>query len=119
MKLDDERDHDDHHQPDDDERGEGAHTWREDSDGVSPSSIEFITRKGCPLCEAALGPIEDAARRHGVTVVVVDVDLDLALLSAFDHRVPVVRDSVTGVVLAEGPIDRQTAAAAIRAASRS
>jgi hypothetical protein len=119
LKLDDERDHDDHHQPDDDERGEGAHTWREDSDGVSTSRIEFITRNGCPLCEAALEPIEDAARRYGVTVVVVDVDLDLALLTTFDHRVPVVRDGVTGVVLAEGLIDRRTAAAAIRAASRS
>lgn len=112
--LDDECDHDEHQQSDDDERGEGAHGSPEDSDAVNPPGIEFLTRVGCPLCDAAFRLVDEAARHSGVSVVVIDIDMDLSLLETFDHRVPVVRDGATGDILAEGQIDRMAAAEAMR-----
>ena len=59
-----------------------------------------------------------AARRHGVSVVLVDVDRDPELRARFDERVPAVRDGATGAVLAEGVIDPAGAEAAVRTAAR-
>lgn len=60
--------------------------------------LEFLTRRGCHLCDEAL----DIVHRLGINAAIVDVDLDLALLEEFDHRVPVLRDSHTGRIIAEG-----------------
>jgi len=53
-------------------------------------SIRFLTRAGCPLCDKALKQIEPVARRYGVELEIVDIDLDLDLLERYDHRVPVI-----------------------------
>ena len=61
--------------------------------------LELLTRQGCHLCEEALAVLTAA----GWQPVEVDIDLDLALLYEFDHRVPVLRTSA-GEVIAEGVI---------------
>lgn len=43
-------------------------------------------------------------RSGGWHPVEIDIDLDLALLGEFDHRVPVVRRRTTGEIIAEGVI---------------
>ncbi|MCB1246347.1 MAG: glutaredoxin family protein [Acidimicrobiia bacterium] len=62
--------------------------------------ILFFTRRGCPLCDKALALLQPVADRYGLTVDEVDVDLDLALLERYDHRVPVIM--YAGKVVAEG-----------------
>ena len=69
--------------------------------------LEFLTRRGCPLCTEAL----ERVHRAGLAVAVVDIDLDPDLLAAYDHRVPVIRDAATGSVLAEGAIAESDLAA--------
>ena len=61
--------------------------------------VELVTRKGCHLCEEALGVL----RRGGVEVTVRDVDADAELFRLYDFRVPVVL--LDGSVIAEGRID--------------
>jgi hypothetical protein len=68
---------------------DGAHPMGDDS-GLMSRSITFITRQGCTLCDEALPGIEGWVERFGLEMTVVDVDLDLALLERFDHKVPVV-----------------------------
>ena len=65
------------------------------------ADLELLTRSGCHLCDEALARLRSA----GLAPAVVDVDLDLALLAEFDHRVPVLRLASTGEVVAEGVID--------------
>ena len=61
--------------------------------------VELVTRKGCHLCEEALGVL----RRGGVEVTVRDVDADAELFRLYDFRVPVVL--LDGALIAEGRID--------------
>jgi hypothetical protein len=70
-------------------------------------TLQFLTRDGCHLCEDAFAVLDEAARRAGVSVTVLDVDEDEALFEEYDFRVPVIRDS-SGAVLAEGVIDPAT-----------
>jgi len=67
-------------------------------------SIRFLTRNGCPLCDEALAEIVPIAKHAGVTIDVIDIDLDLALLETYNERVPVV-ETATGSVITEGIID--------------
>lgn len=60
--------------------------------------MQFLTRRGCHLCDDALALFD------GIPIEVIDIDLDLELLARYDHRVPVVLDAVTGEVLLEGRI---------------
>jgi glutaredoxin len=62
--------------------------------------VVLVTRKGCHLCEEALG----ALRALGVEPELRDVDEDRELYAIYDWRVPVVM--VDGRVVAEGRIDR-------------
>ncbi len=63
-------------------------------------TIRFYTRQGCPLCEDALVLVREFATEVGSPVEVIDIDLDLALLDAYNERVPVVE--YRGEVIAEG-----------------
>ena len=60
------------------------------------------TRQGCPLCEkgeaAALAVFGEAA------LTLVDVDLDLDLMEKYTDRVPVI-ETADGEVIAEGIVD--------------
>jgi hypothetical protein len=62
--------------------------------------LELLSRRGCHLCEDALTLLRAAGWRP----VEVDIDLDLDLLAEYDHRVPVLRWSTTGEIVAEGVI---------------
>ena len=62
------------------------------------AGLQFLTRKGCHLCEEALVLLQ------GVSLEVIDIDDDPALHAEFDERVPVVRDAATGTILLEGKI---------------
>lgn len=61
----------------------------------------LVTRKGCHLCDEALG----ALRALGVEPVVRDVDADDGLFALYDWRVPVI--TVGGHVIAEGRINEE------------
>jgi glutaredoxin len=67
-------------------------------------SITFYTRVACPLCDKALEQLEPLARKHGVDIEIVDIDLDLDLLERYNHRVPVI-ESADGSVIDEGIVD--------------
>jgi predicted thioredoxin/glutaredoxin len=62
--------------------------------------VVLVTRKGCHLCDEALGLI----RELGVEPELADIDADESLFQLYDWRVPVVL--VGGQVVAEGRIDR-------------
>ena len=76
-------------------------------------SIRFYTRAGCPLCDKALEQLGPLARRHGVDVEIIDIDLDLDLLKRYDHRVPVI-ESTDGTVIDEGIVDASAISAGIK-----
>lgn len=57
------------------------------------TSLRFLTRQGCHLCEDALQLL------RGIPLEIVDVDLDLTLLEQYDERVPVLLDASGDVVL--------------------
>lgn len=65
------------------------------------NSLEFITRKNCPLCDEARELLLPLAEARGTAVTERDVDADPAL-AGFTNRVPVV--VAGGRVLAEGHI---------------
>ena len=60
----------------------------------------LVTRRGCHLCDDALG----ALRALGVEPELRDVDADEELYALYDWRVPVVL--ADGRVVAEGRIDQ-------------
>ncbi len=78
------------------------------------TSIRFLTRTGCHLCEDALAVLRPIATKAGVGIEIIDIDLDLDLLTIYNDRVPVVERS-NGTVIAEGVIDPGVLASAITA----
>ena len=65
-------------------------------------SIRIYTRQGCPLCDAGIAL---AGQVFGsVSLELIDVDLDLALLQEYGDRVPVIEDA-NGTIIDEGIID--------------
>lgn len=52
--------------------------------------VTFYTRRGCHLCEEALGVVEQARRKRGFALEVVDIDGDEGLRTEYDHDVPVI-----------------------------
>lgn len=76
-------------------------------------SVRFYTRVGCPLCDTALGHLEPLARRYGVTIQIVDIDLDLELLERYNDRVPVI-ESADGSVIDEGIVDASVITAGLK-----
>jgi glutaredoxin len=76
-------------------------------------SIRFFTRVGCPLCDKALEQVQPLARRHGIDVEIVDIDLDMGLLERYNHRVPVI-EAADGSVIDEGNVDDSVLAAGLK-----
>ena len=76
-------------------------------------SIRFYTRAGCPLCDKALHQVEPLAKRYGVAVEIIDIDLDLDLLERYNDRVPVIKDA-DGSVIDEGIVDTSVLSAGIK-----
>ena len=67
-------------------------------------SIRFFTRVGCPLCDKALERVEPLARKYGIDIEMIDIDLDLGLLERYNHRVPVI-EAADGSVIDEGIVE--------------
>ena len=65
-------------------------------------SLEFLTRRGCHLCDDAAPSVRRAARALGALVEEIDIDRDDVLVRDYGLRIPVVR--LDGVVIAEGSI---------------
>lgn len=57
--------------------------------GVRAPLLTLLSRTYCHLCEDMREALAPIARRHGATVVEVDVDADPALERAHGDRVPV------------------------------
>ncbi|MCW2599634.1 MAG: hypothetical protein JWM02_1463 [Frankiales bacterium] len=53
------------------------------------SSVTFVTRAGCSLCEQARPVVERLVRQAGLSLTVADVDADAGMREWSDH-VPVV-----------------------------
>ena len=81
--------------------------------GRSPTTITFVTRKSCSLCDEALQTLRLAAKPPLVEITMIDVDSDRDLLKRFGNRVPVVL-SPDGRVLAEGRISKRQARRALQ-----
>ncbi len=79
---------------------------------MAVSSVEFLTRAGCHLCDEARRRLTQLARPLRIDVVDVDVDAHPELAAEFGARVPVIR-SRDGQVLAEGRITTAAVAAAL------
>lgn len=77
--------------------------------------VEFVTRRGCHLCEVALAMLQDVSAEIPLRVVLRDVDADAELRRLYDWRVPVV--VVSGREIAEGVITPLALREALRAAS--
>ena len=79
------------------------------------SSLVFLTRPGCGLCDEALPVVEQAARWLRVELVAVDIAAEPDLEAHYHLRIPVLL-SHEHKVLAEGRIGRRQAwLSAIRA----
>ena len=57
---------------------------------AAPSSVVFLTRRGCSLCDAAKPVVARAAADAGVSFEVRDVDADPDDLARWSDKVPVV-----------------------------
>lgn len=68
--------------------------------------MQFLTRKGCHLCDEARPVVEWAAARTGVMVEEVDIDTEDRLVGLYGLRIPVVLTG-GGEVLAEGAITKR------------
>ena len=75
------------------------------------TTIRFLTRVHCHLCEEALPLVTSRARRLGWALEVVDVD-EAGLETEYGERVPVVL--ADGVLLLEGVFGRSEVRRALR-----
>lgn len=82
------------------------------------TGIRFLTRQGCPLCDAALAAVRPVAAEAGVRIDIIDIDLDLELLGMYNDRVPVIERS-DGTVIAEGIIDIKAVESALSRSQKS
>lgn len=69
-------------------------------------SIEFLVRTGCHLCDDMAQTVRRAARWAAVSVEMIDIDSDDALVRDYGLAVPVVL--VKGEAIAEGTVDSLT-----------
>jgi hypothetical protein len=67
--------------------------------------VVVFTRQSCPLCNTAISAAYSVFGTESVTLV--DVDLDLDLLGKYTDRVPVV-ETHNGAVIAEGVVTEAT-----------
>jgi hypothetical protein len=64
--------------------------------------VIIYTRQACPLCEKGVAAAVSVFGETALTLV--DVDLDLELLEKYTDRVPVI-ETVDGIVIAEGIVE--------------
>jgi len=64
--------------------------------------VIIYTRQACPLCEKGVAAAASVFGETALTLV--DVDLDLELLEKYTDRVPVI-ETVDGIVIAEGIVE--------------
>jgi hypothetical protein len=67
--------------------------------------VIIYTRQVCPLCEKGVAAASSIFGEANITLV--DVDLDLDLMEKYTDRVPVI-ETVDGVVVDEGIIEEST-----------
>lgn len=76
--------------------------------------VTVYTRRGCHLCEDAIAVVRDVADgRPDVTVELVDIDTDPALIERYTIRVPVI--AVNGAEIAEYQVAVEQLRAALSA----
>lgn len=63
--------------------------------------VVIFTRQACPLCEKGIAAARSVFGEDQITLV--DVDLDLELIEKYTNRVPVI-ETPDGVVIDEGII---------------
>jgi len=68
-------------------------------------NVIVYTRQACPLCAAGISKANEVFGTDHVSLI--DVDLDLDLLERYTDRVPVI-ETEDGTVIDEGLIDSQT-----------
>lgn len=78
--------------------------------------ITLYSKPGCCLCDDAKPLVHAAAAAHGLTVQVVSILQDAALMEQFRWRIPVV--TYRGQVLDEGRVSGDRLAAALRRVQR-
>jgi len=64
--------------------------------------VIIYTRQACPLCEKGVAAAVSVFGETALTLV--DVDLDLDLIERYTDRVPVI-ETVDGIVIAEGIVE--------------
>ena len=67
--------------------------------------VFVYTRQACPLCEKGVAVALSVFGEMAVTLV--DVDLDLDLMEKYTDRVPVI-ETAAGIVIDEGIIEEST-----------
>jgi glutaredoxin len=67
--------------------------------------VIIYTRQVCPLCEKGVAAASSIFGEANITLV--DVDLDLDIMEKYTDRVPVI-ETVDGVVVDEGIIEEST-----------
>jgi len=77
----------------------------------------MYTRRGCHLCEAAWGLLDEARQRYGFVLRTQDVDADPQLVAAHGNCVPVV--TVNGQVRFRGAVNPVLLERLLRAEARS
>lgn len=78
--------------------------------------VVMYTRRGCHLCEAAWGLLEEARRRYGFDLTAEDVDADAKLAAEHGSCVPVV--TVNGKVRFRGEVNPVLLERLLRAEAR-
>ena len=75
---------------------------------MSDFPLRFLTRPGCPLCDAARPLADWAAAKEKTALVEVDIEADDHLLGLYGLRIPVLLGPGDEVI-AEGVIDDRRA----------
>lgn len=84
-----------------------------------PVAVILYGRAGCCLCEDAAAALARASRRVKIDAEEVDIEADDRLLAEYALRIPVLVDSDSGAVLAEGAVDERTLVATLRRIAQS
>ena len=77
--------------------------WAWLSGGTPAHEVVLYTRQGCHLCDDAWELLQQAAKRHRLTLSTRDVDADPALAAAYGECVPVVQ--IDGTVRFRGVVN--------------
>ncbi|MBX7159890.1 MAG: glutaredoxin family protein [Acidimicrobiia bacterium] len=84
-----------------------------------PIRLTVYGRAGCHLCEEAVVLLSRIGRRVKIDLVEVDIDTEDRLVAEYAIRIPVVVDTDTGAVVAEGAVDEAALRATLRTIAQS